>query len=109
MRGRGTVSEKAERSLRAATAANVRWSRRTLDQRREDTQAARDAGLRQFEDQVDPSVTDPDDRAAMAENLRRAHMQRMTLKSIQARKAAKLERLARQWAALEDEFGGDAA
>jgi hypothetical protein len=46
--------------------------------------------LAKFERQVDPEgVLPPAERAKQAENARRAHYQRMALKSVQARRAIK--------------------
>ncbi len=98
------MPDEAERSLIGAIAANERWARLTPKQREEATRPAREAGWKFFEDQVDPTITDPEVRATMARNLRLAHLQRMALKSVEKRKAAKLAKLRG-----EDDLGGDAA
>lgn len=54
------------------------------------TRPARDAAFQRFLDQVPPEITDPDERRKRAELLRRAHMQRLSLRASVARsKAAK--------------------
>ncbi len=54
------------------------------------TEAARAGQQRRFERLVDPDgVLDPVERARRAEYARKLHMQRMALKSVQARKARK--------------------
>jgi hypothetical protein len=74
-----------ERSLRASIAANTSWGR-TPD-RTARTAPARRALEETFLAQVPDTITDPVERARAAENLRRAHFQRMALKSAQARRA----------------------
>lgn len=65
----------AQRSQRARMAAHARWSK---GDRAEGTQAARDAFLARFEQQVDPGgVLDPLERAKRAESAKRAHFQGM--------------------------------
>lgn len=77
-----------DRHLIAQLAANTRWSKE--GDRTAATQAARDALQRRFEDQVDPDrVLSDAERAKRAESARRAHFQRMALKSAQARRAKK--------------------
>jgi hypothetical protein len=66
--------------------ANSRWSREP--DRAAATQPARDALMRKFEDQVDPDRSLPvDERARRAASARKAHFQRLALKSAQARRA----------------------
>lgn len=76
------------------TAARARWGRiganeswaRTED-RAARTLPARMAALQRFERQVDPEgKLTPQERALRAEHARKAHFQRMALKSAQARK-----------------------
>lgn len=77
----------SERSMRASIAANARWAN---TDRRTESERARRAQLDRFEVEVDPDGTlDPDERARRADNARRAHMQRLALKSAQARRARK--------------------
>lgn len=66
----------AQRSLRAKAAAQSRWSRLTADERRQQTQAARDGFARRFDTAADP------DRALTA------HMTGLALKSSRRRNAA---------------------
>lgn len=76
----------SDRSQIARIAANERWAK--TEDRSAATQAARDAMTRKFEDQVDPERRLPaDERAKRAESARRAHYQRLALKSAQARRA----------------------
>lgn len=74
-----------ERSLRGQIAAHESWAR-TPD-RSARTANARRAMLDKFEREVDPdqSLT-PVERAKRAENARKAHFQRLALKSAQARR-----------------------
>ena len=75
----------AERSMRAQIAAHESWAR-TPD-RSARTAAARRAAEARFERQVDPEgKLTPQERAWRAEHARKAHMQRMALRSAQARK-----------------------
>lgn len=75
----------AERTMRAQIAAHESWAR-TPD-RSARTAAARRAALDRFEHQVDPDgKLTPQERALRAEHARKAHMQRMALKSAQARR-----------------------
>jgi hypothetical protein len=75
-----------QRRMRSSLAANTMWAR-TPD-RAARTAAARRAALSRFERQVDPDgVLSPVERAARAENARKAHMQRMALASSRARAA----------------------
>ncbi|MBA2952158.1 hypothetical protein GON03_19260 [Nocardioides sp. MAH-18] len=76
------------RSTIARIAANERWAK--TEDRSAATQPARDAMARKFEDQVDPDrVLPAAERAKRAENAKRAHYQRIALKSAQARRAKK--------------------
>lgn len=68
--------------------AHSRWAKES--DRSAATQPARDALRRKFEDEVDPDRTLPAaERAKRAESARRAHYQRLALKSAQARAARK--------------------
>lgn len=76
----------ADRSSIARLAAHSRWAKE--EDRAAATQPARDGLQRRFEDQVDPDRTLPaDERAKRADSARRAHFQRLALKSAQARRA----------------------
>ena len=76
----------AERKLRGQIAANVSWGN-TID-RSARTAPARRAADERFEREVDPDgILPPEVRAKMAQNARRAHFQRMALKSAKARRA----------------------
>jgi len=75
----------SERSLRARLAAHTSWAR-TSD-RSARTAPARRAALQRFERQVDPDgVLAPDERAQRAQQAMRAHMARLALRSVQARR-----------------------
>jgi hypothetical protein len=75
-----------DRSSIARLAAHSRWAKE--EDRSAATQAARDGLQRRFEDQVDPDRTLPaDERAKRTDSARRAHFQRLALKSAQARRA----------------------
>jgi membrane-bound lytic murein transglycosylase B len=75
----------SESSLRGKIAANESWAR-TVD-RSARTANARKAMLDKFEQQVDPDgKLTPAERAKRAEHKRRAHFQRMALKSAQVRR-----------------------
>lgn len=65
-----------QRRLRAKVAAQTRWANRTAEQRRAETQAARDGFTRRFASAADP------DRALTA------HMNALALKSSRSRGAA---------------------
>ncbi|GBG35826.1 hypothetical protein [Mycobacterium montefiorense] len=83
-----TYLSPAERTLRASIAAQTRWAKEP--DRTAATAAARAAQQRRREDAVDPDhLLTPGERARRAENLHRAHMQRMALKSAQARRRRK--------------------
>jgi hypothetical protein len=76
----------SDRSSIAKLAAHSRWAKTT--DRTAATQAARDGLTRRFEDEVDPERRlSPDERAVRVESARRAHFQRLALKSAQARRA----------------------
>lgn len=76
----------AQRSLQAQVAAHTRWAKEV--DATTATQPARDGLLARFEREVDPTgQMDPADRRKRAQQLRRAHMQRLALKSSQARAA----------------------
>ena len=73
-----------ERSLRASLAANARWAKTS---RADASGQARKGQQRRFEAGVDPEgVLSPVERAARADNARRAHMRRMALRSAQVRR-----------------------
>lgn len=75
-----------ERRLVASIAASERWANEP--DRAAATAAAREAALARFEKLVDPDgVLTPSERAKRAECAKRAHYQRMALKSAQARRA----------------------
>ncbi|MEP7738315.1 hypothetical protein ABKW28_11730 [Nocardioides sp. 31GB23] len=70
----------------AKIAAQTRWANTT--DRSAATQAARDGMYRKFEDQVDPERRLPAaERAIRVESARRAHYQRLALRSAQSRRA----------------------
>ena len=74
-----------ERKLRAQIAANASWAR--TENRAARTAPARLVLMEKFERQVDPdNVLLPAERAKRAENARKAHYQRLALKSAQARR-----------------------
>lgn len=65
----------SERSQRARLAAQSRWAKAD---RQAGTQAARDAFMARFEDEVDPDrVLSAQERGRRAESARKAHFQRM--------------------------------
>ena len=73
-----------QRATRARIAAYDSWANTSNPTAR--TEPARRAFLRRFEDQVDPDRTLPDaERTRRAEAARKAHFQRMALKSARAR------------------------
>jgi hypothetical protein len=75
----------SERTLRAQIAANESWS--NCEDRSARTLPARRALMEKFEKQVDPDgKLLPAERAKRAENARKAHYQRLALKSAQARR-----------------------
>lgn len=74
-----------EHRLRLQAAVNESWSR--TENRSARTHNARMAAWDRFEKQVDPEgKLPPALRAKMAENARKAHFQRMALKSVEARR-----------------------
>ncbi|MCL8026350.1 hypothetical protein [Nocardioides bruguierae] len=81
-----TASDPGQRRQIAKLAAHERWARET--DRSAATQAARDGMARKFENQVDPDrVLSPAERAKRAESAKRAHYQRIAMKSAAARRA----------------------
>lgn len=73
------------RSLNGRAAALKSWA--LTDDRPARTQAARDARLRKFEQQVDPEgKLPPNERRQRAEQLRRAFMLTIAAKSAKARR-----------------------
>lgn len=82
--GDSTMSEE-ERTIVAKIAANTSWA--NTPDRSARTAPARAALWAKFEAEVDPDGTlNPAERAKRAENLRKAHFQRLALKSAQARR-----------------------
>jgi len=76
----------SDRALIARIAASERWAR--TGDRVAATAPARAALADRWEREVDPTgALDPAERALRAAHLRRAHMQRLALKSAQARRA----------------------
>ncbi|MBX7431119.1 hypothetical protein JDV09_03190 [Mycobacterium sp. Y57] len=100
------------RSQIAQIAAHTKWAQ-TQD-RTAATAPARKAMLDKFEKQVDPDgVLTPAERAKRAANARKAHFQRLALKSAQARRRAKearaeADQLDAEAAAAEAQIGGAA-
>lgn len=75
-----------DRAIIASIAAHTRWAN-TVD-RTIATAKARQAFADRFEREVDPDgLLDPFERAKRATNARRAHFQRLALKSAQARRS----------------------
>lgn len=73
--------------MRARIAAHSRLANASEADRRDMTAAARQAFADRWERQVDPEGDlTPDERARRAEHAKRAHYQRMALKSAQARR-----------------------
>jgi hypothetical protein len=78
----------AELSLNGRAASNESWAR-TVD-REARTRKAREAILEKFEQQADPdNKLTPAERRRRAISLRTAHMQRLAIKSVRARRARK--------------------
>lgn len=78
----------SERALHASIAAHESWAH-TPD-RSARTAPARAALMASFERKVDPDGTmPPDERARRAEHARKAHFQRLALKSARARRQAR--------------------
>lgn len=76
----------SDRKLSASIAANTRWAKEP--DRRAATAPGRRAALQRFEDEVDPErKLPPKERARRADNALKAHMQRIALRSVQARRA----------------------
>jgi hypothetical protein len=73
-----------QRSLRASIAANTSWA--NTPDRSARTEKARRANLDRFYRMVPAEITDPAQRAKAAENLKRAHYQRMAFRSAQVRR-----------------------
>ena len=77
-----------ERAMRARVAVHTSWAH-TVD-RAARTAPARDAAFARYERQVDPDgVLPPDVRRQRAEHARKADMQRLAMKSAQARRKRK--------------------
>lgn len=75
-----------ERSLHAQQASLEHWSR--VEDRTDATQAWRDAFTRKLELQIDPDgKLPPQELAVRVEMAKKAHMVKMTRRSIQARRA----------------------
>ena len=75
----------SDASLRAKLAAHTSWA--NTSDRAARTAAARQAFLDGFEDVVDPDRTlTPAERSRRAEHARKAHFQRLALKSAQSRR-----------------------
>lgn len=78
----------SERSLRGSIASHESWAR--TEDRSARTAPARRALLDKFEREADPDgVLSPAERQRRAEHLRKAHFQRLALKSAQSRRKAK--------------------
>lgn len=78
----------SERALAARIAANESWA--ATPDRTARTAPGRAAFLARFEAQVDPdNALDPIERARRAEHARKAHMQRLALKSARSRRLAR--------------------
>lgn len=78
----------SERRLSAQIAAHESWA--VTSDRSARTAPARAALMAKFEHQADPEGTLlPAERARRAEHLRKAHFQRLALKSAQSRRLAK--------------------
>ena len=78
----------SERAMRASIAGNISWA--NTENRTARTQPGRDAMWQKFYDQVDPDCKlTPAERHKRAVNARKAHFQRLALKSAIARRRAK--------------------
>jgi hypothetical protein len=76
----------SERTIRARLAANARWAN---ESRAAASERQRRNLERRFEDAVDPDRTlSADERARRAKSAQAAHMAKMTLASVKARKKA---------------------
>jgi hypothetical protein len=92
----------SERSLIGQIAANTRWS--AVHNRSAATAPARQAFEKSFDELVDPEgVLTPTERAKLVENARRAHFQKLALKSAKSRRKAKAAR------AQADQYDREAA
>jgi len=102
-------SSAVERRLSASIASNESWAH--TPNRTARTQPARDALMRKFEEQVDPDGTlAPQERAKRAENAKRAHFARLSLKSAMSRrKSRELTEAAKEAEAELSALGGDAS
>ncbi|MDI3331753.1 MAG: hypothetical protein QJR09_13610 [Micrococcus sp.] len=98
-----------ERRLAAQIAAHESWAQ--TEDRSARTAKARAALMAKFEAEADPDGTLlPAERARRAEHLRKAHFQRLALKSAQSRRRAREAAEAAATAEAEmDSLGGDAA
>lgn len=75
----------AERAQRARIAAHEKWAQ--APDPSEATRPAREAYLARFEAEVDPDgKLSPAERRRRAEHARKAHMQRLALRSAKARR-----------------------
>lgn len=77
----------AQRRLRAARAADLRWAHiNSPEARSQATSAARAARQRSWEEQADPNgVLSPEELAAAVRRLKSAHYRLMALRSAEAR------------------------
>jgi len=74
-----------QRAMRARIAAHSRWAKESDPQAA--TAPARRASMERFEREVDPGGTLPSaERSLRAEHARKAYMQRLALRSSQARR-----------------------
>lgn len=97
-----------ERRLAAQIAAHESWA--ATPDRSARTAPARAALMAKFEHQADPDgALLPAERARRAEHLRKAHFQRLALKSAQSRRLAKEATEAALAAESELAASGDAA
>jgi hypothetical protein len=81
----GNALTPSERTQRARLAANIGWA--FTQDRSARTEPARRAAFARFEKLVDPDRVLPvAERAKRAESLRKAHLQRMALRSAKARR-----------------------
>jgi hypothetical protein len=98
----------SERTLRAQLAANTGWA--FTQDRTARTAPARRAAFAKFGQAVDPhGVLPPEERAKRAENLRRAHLQQMALRSAKVRRLrAELVRVEQVAVADVEEVSGEA-
>lgn len=88
MRGADMTDTPGDRSLRARIAAHTSWA--NTPDRSARTKPGRDAALARFEREVDPDgVLPEDERRQRAEHASKAHMQKLALKSVKARRRRK--------------------